>query len=489
MQDNPQLEEDTYTGLWKDVTVIEMKKFIGMILLMGIIYKPSIPMYWSTTDIFHTPVFSKIMTRTRFQLLLKFLHFNDNQDPNYDPNSDDRDRLHKLRPLIELIRQRCKNVFYPGRNLSVDESLVLFKGRLHFKQYIRTKRARFGIKLYELCTSEVITLDFLIYCGKGMFYDDENSELPSTERIPFVLMEQYLNKSHVLFTDNYYTSPTLAKLFLENGTYLCGTVRSNRKHFCKDLVGVQLERGNAAFYRSVNEPNIVLAKYRSIKDKAGNQEKIVYVLSTCHTSKMIDTGKKGKNGETVYKPSIVTDYNRHMGGVDKVDQQLHGLHTLRKSYEWYKKLAFRLISQTILNAHKIFQMETGKNEVTFLQFLQEVIVSMVALNENVEFDIRHPIDENVERLSGRHFPSVKAAPPGAKDKRPSKRCRVCYSRGIRSDKGHPLKTVYICRFLPFRTRDYIQKNVLKITILKLIILMLIRFICYEYYMIFRCHKQ
>ena len=35
---------------------------------------------------------------------------------------------------------------------------------------------------------------------------------------------------------------------------------------------------------------------------------------------MIDTGKKGKNGETVYKPSIVTDYNSHMGRVDKVDQ-------------------------------------------------------------------------------------------------------------------------------------------------------------------------
>lgn len=448
IEDNPQLENDSYTGLWKDVTVIEIKKFIGVILLMGIIHKPSIPMYWSTTDIFYTPVFSKIMTRTRFQLLLKFLHFNDNQDPNYDPNSDDRDRLHKLRPLIELIRQQCKNVFYPGRNLSVDESLVLFKGRLHFKQYIRTKRARFGIKLYELCTSEGITLDFLIYCGKGMFYDDDNSDLPSTERIPFVLMEQYLNKNHVLFTDNFYTSPTLAKLFLENGTYLCGTVRSNRKHFCKDLVSVQLEKGNAAFYRSVNEPNILLAKYRSIKDKAGNQEKIVYVLSTCHTSKMIDTGKKGKNGETVYKPSIVTDYNSHMGGVDKVDQQLNGLHTLRKSYKWYKKLAFRLISQIILNAHKIYQMETGKNEVTFLQFLQEVIVSLVTVNENVELDIRMPIDETVERLTGRHFPSLKIAPPGAKDQRPSKRCRVCYARGIRSDKGHPLKTVYICRFCP-----------------------------------------
>lgn len=61
-----------------------------------------------------------------------------------------------------------------------------------------------------------------------------------------------------------------------------------------------------------------------------------------------------------------------------------------------------------------------------------------------------PIDETVERLIERHFPSLKITPPGAKDQRPRKRCRVCYARGIRSDKGHPLKTIYM-QVLSFRT--------------------------------------
>ena len=59
--------------------------------------------------------------------------------------------------------------------MSVGKSLVLFKGRLHFRQYIKTKRARFGIKLYELTTSDGITLDALVYCGAAMFDDNENS--------------------------------------------------------------------------------------------------------------------------------------------------------------------------------------------------------------------------------------------------------------------------------------------------------------------------
>ena len=51
---------------------------------------------------------------------------------------------------------KSEGVFGP-----VDKSLILFKGRLHFHQYIKTKRARFSIKLYELTTSDGITLDVL----------------------------------------------------------------------------------------------------------------------------------------------------------------------------------------------------------------------------------------------------------------------------------------------------------------------------------------
>ena len=46
-----------------------------------------------------------------------------------------------------MIKERYCHVFSPGKDVSLDESLVLFKGRLSFQQYIRSKRARFGIKL------------------------------------------------------------------------------------------------------------------------------------------------------------------------------------------------------------------------------------------------------------------------------------------------------------------------------------------------------
>ena len=64
-----------------------------------------------------------------------------------------------------MINERSGAVYHPSEDLSVDESFILFKGRIFFKQYIRTKRSRFGIKLYELCTHNGFLLGFIIYHG------------------------------------------------------------------------------------------------------------------------------------------------------------------------------------------------------------------------------------------------------------------------------------------------------------------------------------
>ena len=118
---------------------------------------------------------------------------NNNDDLGFDPNDENRDRLHKIRPFLDLSRKRFRKVYQPGKTLNVDESLILFKGRLKFKQYVKTKRSRFGIKLYKLATSHGITLDLLVYSGKGMFgEDDPNSDIPATGRIPSLPMEPFL---------------------------------------------------------------------------------------------------------------------------------------------------------------------------------------------------------------------------------------------------------------------------------------------------------
>ena len=132
---------------WHPTDPHEMKQFLGLLFLTGIIRKPAINLNWSTDPLYSTPLFGAIMSRNRFQLLLKFLHFNDNaQMPGADDPSPDK--LFKVRPLLDHLCDKLGEVYTPSCNISIDESLLLWKGRLGFKQYIPLKRARFGIKCF-----------------------------------------------------------------------------------------------------------------------------------------------------------------------------------------------------------------------------------------------------------------------------------------------------------------------------------------------------
>ena len=98
--------------------------------------------------------------------------------------------------------------------------------------------------------------------------------------------------------------------------------------------------------------------------------------SNCHDTSMILIGKTDNAGNPEKKPALIRANNKHMGGIDHVDQQLHAIHVLRKHYKWYKKLAVCLLSQCMLNAYKLFQ-KNGDPKATFLGYLHNVIIQLV----------------------------------------------------------------------------------------------------------------
>ena len=75
------------------------------------------------------------------------------------------------------------------------------------------------------------------------------------------------------------------------------------------------------------------------------------MLSTCHQPIMVDIANCWEGELVVQKLYAVKQYNLHMGGVDQVDQQLHSVLILHKTYKWHRKLALRLISQAVLTKY------------------------------------------------------------------------------------------------------------------------------------------
>lgn len=51
---------------------------------------------------------------------------------------------------MDHFNNKMNTIYCPGKELSLDESMVLWRGRLLFRQYIKNKRHKYGIKLYVL---------------------------------------------------------------------------------------------------------------------------------------------------------------------------------------------------------------------------------------------------------------------------------------------------------------------------------------------------
>ena len=80
---------------------------------------------------------------------------------------DRADKLGKVRPFLSTLQQNFPCLFAPGVALSIDEAMIKYNGRLHWKQYMPMKPIKWGIKLWVLCdarTGYCLALD--VYTGR-----------------------------------------------------------------------------------------------------------------------------------------------------------------------------------------------------------------------------------------------------------------------------------------------------------------------------------
>ncbi len=120
---------------WQTITVEELQAYMGFMILMGLVKLPSIYDYWQKDEVFHySPVASRI-SRDRFFEIHRYLHFADNSTLAA-PGTPAYDKLGKIRPIITALKDTFSNMYEPGRDISIDEAMVPFKGCSLLKQYM-----------------------------------------------------------------------------------------------------------------------------------------------------------------------------------------------------------------------------------------------------------------------------------------------------------------------------------------------------------------
>jgi hypothetical protein len=76
-----------------------------------------------------------VITGNRLSRLYKFSHFKENQTAA--PREGERyDKLHKVRPLLEMTDNTFRSRYKPQMNQTIDEAMVKYKGRFSIKQYM-----------------------------------------------------------------------------------------------------------------------------------------------------------------------------------------------------------------------------------------------------------------------------------------------------------------------------------------------------------------
>lgn len=134
---------------FKPIDEPELLRFFGLSLLRGQIRTPKIRDLFSKNPLYQHPIFPATMSGRRFLQILRCLNVNPDANVKY---------LSKVQGLVQMFNKNCQSSYGPRKYLSLDESLLLFRGKLHFKQYIKNKRAKYGIKFFELCEYFIVIL-------------------------------------------------------------------------------------------------------------------------------------------------------------------------------------------------------------------------------------------------------------------------------------------------------------------------------------------
>ena len=194
---------------------------------MGVLHLPCLEMYWqSDCNLIETPGVSSIMSRVRFEQIFRFLHLADNlQDPG-------NDKLFKVRCFVDLVTNQFQANYTLHQAVTIDEAMIPFKGRLTFKQYMKNKPTKWGIKVFVLSdATNGYVYRTQIYTGKNL---ESTIKAGLSSRVLLELMTDL--DRHQLYTDNYYTGPEVYLTLYDKGINCCGTVRTNRQGFPGELI-------------------------------------------------------------------------------------------------------------------------------------------------------------------------------------------------------------------------------------------------------------
>ena len=355
----------------KPISVSEMRTLVGICFYMTIVVLPNRRMYWSAET--RQPTVANAMTVNRFEEILSVFHVNDN---GLMKGRGERgyDRLHKVRPLIELVNRAFKANAEPETFVSVDEQMIPFKGRHGLKCYMMKKPKKWGYKVWVLAGRSGYVHRFE-FAGDNTL-SDVGSALPVGKPGEVVLrLTEHQQQGSYVFFDNYFACPELLVELKEKKLNATCTLRENRSRKCPLVTLKEIKKKGRGTYdfKSDKDGSLLICKWFD--------NKVVMVASNIHGVEpphMVQRyDRKKKEYITVKCPSLIKSYNESMGGVDKCDMLMELYRNDHKSTKWYKRIIFHLLDLCVINAWLLYRAADAERTLPLCTFKLGLAVALI----------------------------------------------------------------------------------------------------------------
>nr|CAH7736850.1 unnamed protein product [Callosobruchus chinensis] len=294
-------------------------------------------------------------------------------------------------------------IYYPEKEPSIDESMVLWRGRLMFRQYIQGKRHKYGVKLYVLAEPIGMVQKILVYGGSA---DPDVGGKKHTEKVVHSLMEEKKGAGHSLYMDNFY-----------NSVYTTGTLRANRAGNPKEVISKKLNKGETC--GKYTNKGLCVSKWKDKRE--------VLAISKEFGDEQVTT--ISKRGIEKGKPRLIVEYNKFMMGVDQYYHMMSYYSCEHKTLRWYKKLGIHIFQLMLINSHYLYNKFSRKT-LNLYDFRLAILESLL------------PPPAKPEKQPIHHLPEYCPKDKNGKAKR--RRCKYCWEvTKIRKDTVGNQKKLFI----------------------------------------------
>ncbi|XP_032419785.1 piggyBac transposable element-derived protein 4-like [Xiphophorus hellerii] len=296
-----------YEENWNNMDETDLCGYVGLLRIAGM-YRSSGEVTYSLWDAESgRAIFCATMPLKIFHTSSRILRF-DNRESR--PARRVTDKLAVIREVWDKWVERLPYLYNPGPEVTVDEQLVPFKGRCPFWQYMPSKPAKYGIKVWVACDAKSsYAWNMQMYMGKLP------RGIPEKNQGMRVVLDLTVGlREHNVTCHNFFTFYELDHQLLKRKMTMVGTVRKNKPELPHALLSI---RGRAVFSsKFAFTPTTTLVSYLPKRNKN------VSLLSTLHkTAEISDREDR--------KPDIILDYNCNKGSVDNLDKVI-GMYNCRR---------------------------------------------------------------------------------------------------------------------------------------------------------------